>query len=127
MTAGGACICGKKIMKQLRPDSLSEELVRLAPEVSVNGGCFDHWLARPATLSSNERANHWEQARSDATSLCVQDLLEKEGLPRRNLGWQDTGNRKWPAGYVGSVSHKGTKVAAVLVASNLVDVGRHRY
>ena len=111
---------GKKIMKQLRPDSLSEELVRLAPEVSVNGGCFDHWLARPATLSSNERANHWEQARSDATSLCVQDLLEKEGLPGRNLGRQDTGNRKWPAGYVGSVSHKGTKVAAVLGASNLV-------
>lgn len=114
------CKSGKKIIKQLRSDGLSEELVRLVPEVSVNGGCFGHWLARPTTLSPDERTNHWEQARSDATSLCIQDLLEKEGLPRRNLSWQDTGSRNWPAGYVGSVSHKGTKVAAVLGAANLV-------
>ncbi len=107
-------------MRQLRHDELAEELVRLTPEVSVNGGCFSHWLAKPATVSSDERADHLERARSDATSLCIQDLLEGSGLPRINVGWRSTGSRNWPTGYVGSVSHKGTKVVAVLGAGNVV-------
>ena len=107
-------------MRQLRRDELTEELVRLTPEMSVSGGCFSHWLARPATVSSDERVDHLERTRSDATSLCIQGLLGGVGLPRRSVGWQSTGSRKWPPGYVGSVSHKGTKVVAVLGACNLV-------
>lgn len=103
-------------MKQLRADGFSEELTRLVPEVSVSAGCFNHWLMQPGTLSSKERSNYFEQERSEATSLCVQELLKQAGLPRTILGWQGNGSRKWPTGYVGSVSHKGTKVAAVLVS-----------
>ena len=105
-------------MRQLRSDGFSEELTRLVPEVSVSAGCFNHWLMQPGTLSSKERSKYFQQERSEATSLCVQELLKQEGLPRTILGWQDNGSRKWPTGYVGSVSHKGTKVAAVLAASN---------
>ena len=107
-------------MKKLRSDLLTGELVRLVPEVRVNGGCFRHWLAAPAGLDRCDRALHFERIRREATTVCLRDLAEDEGLPIGSLTCRGTNARIWPPGYTGSLSHKGTKVVAALVAKGTV-------
>ena len=104
----------------LRSDPLVDELRRLAPEVSVGGGSFAHWLPSPAEVSPDERAGLLERTRQDATGRCLADLLASAGLPAVEPGRLASGERDWPVGHVGSVSHKGTKVAAALVPVGLV-------
>ncbi len=96
-------------------DPLVDELRRLAPEVSVSGGSFAHWLPSPKDVPSAKRAEVLERAKRAATGKCLTDLLASAGLPAIEPGRLASGARKWPAGYMGSVSHKGTKVAAALI------------
>ena len=98
----------------LQPDPLVDELRRLAPEASVSGGSFAYWLPSPRYVLSAERFNVVERARRKATATCLTTLLESAGLPPFEPGHLPSGAREWPPGYTGSVSHKGTKVAAVL-------------
>ncbi len=104
----------------LKPDPLVDELRRLAPEISVGGGSFAHWLPPPAEVSPGRRVELLERTRRNATGRCLTDLLESAGLPTLEPGRLASGERDWPAGYVGSVSHKGAKVAAALAPAGVV-------
>ena len=100
---------------RLRFDPIVVELRRLAPEVTVNGGSFAHWLPHPATVPSATRPGLLERAKRDATGKCLMDLLAIAGLPAVVPNRLISGERDWPDGYAGSVSHKGTRVVAALV------------
>ena len=99
----------------LEPDPLVSELQRLAPHVRIGGGSFAHWLPSPREVMPSERAKLRTEAERKATRKCLEDLLAGSGLPTMEPKRQASGARNWPAGYVGSVSHKGTKVVAALV------------
>lgn len=98
----------------IRTDPLLNEIKHLAPEVSIVGGTFAHWLPAPKDVPPTEHAGMLERARRDATGKCVTALLANSGLPAIEPGHLPSGARDWPAGYTGSVSHKGTKVVTAL-------------
>lgn len=62
----------------------------------------------------SEHAKLLADAKRKATRKCLEDLLADAGLPAIEPGRLASGGRNWPAGYVGSVSHKGTKVVVAL-------------
>ena len=105
---------------KLRSDPLLDEVARLAPEFTVSGGCFRHWLSNPSAVSPSDRNQYLERARADAINLCLNSLLKKARLPSKHLNRQPSGARGWPSGYVGSISHKGTKVAAAIASTSIV-------
>ena len=98
----------------IRTDPLVNEIRDLAPEVRIVGGTFAHWLLAPKNMPPSERAGILERARRDATGKCVTALLLDAGLPAIEPSHLPSGARDWPAGYTGSVSHKGTKVVTAL-------------
>ena len=58
------------------------------------------------------------------------DLVTSAGLPAVEPARLASGTRNWPAGYTGSVSHKGTIVVAAMVPTDRmrsigIDVERH--
>lgn len=61
-----------------------------------------------------ERAKLLADAERRATRKCLEDVLAGAGLPAIEPGRLASGARNWPAGYVGSMSHKGTKVVVAL-------------
>ena len=99
---------------ELQSDEVVEQLRGLVPELLVAGGTFHHHLPAPADLSREERPAVWKVARDTAIECCLKDLLEAAGLPPIEPTHSPSGSRLWPAGYVGSVSHKATNVVAVL-------------
>ena len=105
---------------QIRPDPLVDELRRLAPETSVGGGSFAHWLPSPTEVPPADRYGVLKRATQDATGKCLTELLAAAGLPAVEPGHLASGGRKWPAGYIGSVSHEGTKVVAALASTSRV-------
>lgn len=107
-------------MMDLRPAPIVDELRRLAPEIRVHGGSFAHWLPPPREVLPPHRSRLVKRAGSGATKRCLMDLLASAGLPAIAPDRLASGERDWPAGYVGSVSHKGTKVAAALAPGDLV-------
>ena len=98
----------------LRSDPLLDELHRLSPEISVRGGSFAHWLPHPKSVPSADHNTISGRARREATEKCLTELLRNAGLPAIEPGHLPSGARDWPQGYTGSISHKGTKVAAAL-------------
>lgn len=104
--------------KDLRMDPLVDDLRRLAPGISVGGGAFAHWLPPPADVSPDDRHGALRQATRSATGKCLTDLLTEAGLPAVEPGHLASGSRDWPAGHVGSVSHKGTRVVAALAPTS---------
>lgn len=107
-------------MMELQSDPIVDELRRLAPEVTVSGGSFAHWLPPPREVLPPHRAKLLEGAGRDATNQCLATLLASAGFRAIAPDRLASGERDWPAGHVGSVSHKGTKVAAALVPAGLV-------
>ena len=104
----------------------------------MGGGCFSSWLPPLAEVPRRRRADELLRARKVAASVCLKDLLARAGLPPIEPRHRSSGEREWPSGYAGSVSHKGTRVVAALTpvgpfralgidietadAGNLVDV-----
>ena len=76
------------------------------------GGCFSSLLPPLAEVPGSRRADALRRAEKAATTLCLKDLLAGAGLPAIEPRNRSSGEREWPAGYAGSVSHKGTKVVA---------------
>lgn len=107
-------------MMELRADPIVDELRRLAPGVTVSGGSFAHWLPPPREVLPPHRAKLVERARREATHRCLTTLLASAGFPAIAPARLASGERDWPVGHVGSVSHKGTKVAAALVPAVLM-------
>lgn len=107
-----------------------DELRRLAPELRVSGGCFSHWLPHPRHVAPAERQQLLKMTERNATGKCLTDLVASVGLPAIEPARLVSGNRDWPAGYTGSVSHKGTTVLAAIVPTDRmtsigIDVERH--
>ena len=94
----------------------------MVPELVVAGGSFDHHLPHPASLPKEKRRAAWDGARARAIERCLKDLLEATGLPPIEPARLPSGSRRWPAGYVGSVSHKAASVVAVLGQRESVDL-----
>ena len=88
----------------------------------VAGGSFAHWLPDPASVPSGKRHNLWKTAQDEAVRLCLKALLVTVGLPAIEPEHLPSGSRRWPAGYVGSVSHKGTRVVAILGRKEAFDM-----
>lgn len=91
-------------------------LERLLPEAHVSGGSFANSLPDPDTLTREERLSFYNDARRDAVTATVEDLLHsinaREGPP---LERGSDGNRIWPDGYAGSITHKGTAVLGSVI------------
>ena len=58
------------------------------------------------------------EAQRDATGKCLTNLLASVGLPAVEPARSASGARAWPQGYTGSVSHKGTTVAAAIAGTD---------
>jgi 4'-phosphopantetheinyl transferase EntD len=84
----------------------------------VAGGSFNTWLPHPSTLEPEVRPRLLEEARTTATTLCIREVLRVAGLPDCEVPDHDPGGiRRWPRGYVGSLSHKGTVVLVALAST----------
>lgn len=57
-------------------------------------------------------------ARRDATARCLTDLVASIGLPAVEPARSASGARAWPPGCTGSVSRKGTIVAAAITGAD---------
>ena len=106
--------------RDLRTDPLVDDLRRLASGISVTGGAFTHWLPPLADVPPDDRDAVLRRATRNATGRCLTDLLAEAGLPAAEPGHLASGSRDWPAGHVGSVSHKGTRVVAALAPTSEV-------
>src|SRR4051794_30497302 len=91
-------------------------LRRLLPDAAVAGGSFAHWLPDPRSLPSSERRGAFSAAKAAATEECISHLLNGAGLPPVSVVRQDDGQRRWPFGFVGSLSHEGTTVVGALAS-----------
>ena len=103
----------------LQADLLVDELKHMVPELRIAGGSFAHWLPPdPRDVPPTDRQVVRLATQRDATGKCLTDLVAGVGLaavePRRLA----SGARKWPAGYTGSVSHKGTTVVAAIASTD---------
>ena len=106
----------------LRPDQLVEQLRGLVPDMAVAGGCFAHWLPDPTSVPIGKRYIVWKLAQDKAVRLCLKGLLGTVRLPAIEPAHLPSGSRRWPAGYVGSVSHKGARVVAILGRKEAFDM-----
>jgi 4'-phosphopantetheinyl transferase EntD len=91
----------------------------LLPGATVAGGSFKHWLPNPSALPSSERQVVFSNAKQLATEQCIADLLRRVGFPVVLVGSDEDGQRRWPPGLVGSLSHKGEVVAAVVARTTM--------
>ncbi|MFN0008319.1 MAG: 4'-phosphopantetheinyl transferase [Planctomycetota bacterium] len=87
----------------------------LVPEVMVAGGSYAAWLPHPGTVPVENRAAMMGSARQAAVAHCVRSLLRSVGVDENAIvGVGEGGERMWPAGFVGSLTHKGTVVLGVI-------------
>ena len=106
---------------KLQPDALVGELRRLAPPcATVVGGSFAQWLPPLTEVPRSERLSLARGAQRDATGYCLRMLLAGVGLKSDEPHHLPDGSRKWPEGFTGSVSHKGTTVVATVVRTSLI-------
>lgn len=90
-------------------------LQRLVPEAIVAGGSFAAWLPSPHAVSPSERAATLSSAQDTAVKQCVERLLRLAGFAEGvEVRKTERGERDWPAGFVGSLTHKGTVVLGVI-------------
>ena len=118
-------------MVGLRPDGLIRVLRAMIPEAMVAGGCFGHRLPHPRVIPKEERHALWRSHQEKATQVCLHVLMDTAGLPQVEPVHLPSGARNWPRGYVGSVSHKGTRVVAALAREEDlqmvgIDIDDHR-
>ena len=103
----------------LQADLLVDELKHMVPELRIAGGSFVHWLPPdPRDLPPTDRQRVLLETQRDATGKCLTDLVASVGLAAAEPTRLASGARKWPAGYTGSVSHKGTTVVAAIASTD---------
>lgn len=90
-------------------------LQRLVPETICAGGSFARSLPHPGTLTPSARSAAFASAQQSAVAQCIRSLLGSAGLPQGlRVDSGKGGNRNWPPGFVGSLTHKGTVVLGVI-------------
>lgn len=98
-------------------------LERLVPEAMVTGGSFAGWLPHPRRVSPAEREAVMTSAREAAVAHCLRSLLRRIGFAEdTSVGTGEGGERNWPAGFVGSLTHKGTVVLGVIASAGSVQM-----
>ena len=96
----------------------------MMPECRVAGGSFSHWLPHPRDVPRTDRQRVLLETQREATGSCLTDLVASAGLPAVEPSRRASGARKWPAGYTGSVTHKGTTVlAAIAPPDQMMSIG----
>lgn len=90
-------------------------LEKLIPDVIVEGGSFAESLPPPAEIPSDKRLTLLEEGRRNAIQRTIAELLQSAGLdPEIPVTKESKGNRVWPEGYAGSLTHKGAVVLGAL-------------
>ena len=89
-------------------------LRELLPEAVVAGGSFSALLPRPQMLGDAERRAEYERVRTLAVEATLARAASDAGVPGVPIQRGEDGARRWPRGFVGSLSDKGTVVAAAL-------------
>ena len=102
----------------LQAHPVIDELNRIAPELLVKGGSFSEWLPHPRDVPPGATPGLLLATQRRATRECLIDLLATAGLPAIEPERLASGARAWPSGYIGSVSHKGTTVAAAITRTD---------
>jgi 4'-phosphopantetheinyl transferase EntD len=96
----------------------------LLPEAIVAGGTFDHWLPNPQTLRRGQGLRMLAATRRRATERCIEALLQASGYTPVRVANGPDGERLWPNGLMGSISHKETLViGAVCRSSSRLSIG----
>jgi 4'-phosphopantetheinyl transferase EntD len=93
----------------------------LLPAARVDGGTFRQSLPKFGTVTKADRQLLISQFRDIATEVCLDRLLAQHA--RRissSIGRSSDGQRQWPQGFVGSVSHKGTVVLAAMAPRSVL-------
>src|SRR5579883_1679973 len=107
-------------MIELTTHETLDVLRQLAPEGIVAGGSFATWLPHPFTLAGEDRSAAFASARERAVNQCIRTLLPGVGISENTpVPTGDGGQREWPAGFRGSLTHKGTLVLGILAASSI--------
>ena len=102
----------------LQAHPVVDELSRIAPELLARGGSFARWLPHPREVPLPDRPQLLLKTQRQATGKCLTDLLATVGSPAVEPKRLASGAREWPPGYTGSVSHKGTTVAAAITCTD---------
>lgn len=102
----------------LQAHPVVDELSHIAPELLVAGGSFSRWLPHPRDVPRAATEGLLLATQRQATGKCLIDLLATAGLPAVEPERLASGSRAWPPGHTGSVSHKGTTVAAALTRTD---------
>ena len=102
----------------LQAHPVVDELSRIAPELLIKGGSFSEWLPHPHDVPPGSAHGLLLATQRRATRECLIDLLATAGLPAIEPERLASGARAWPSGYIGSVSHKGTTVAAAITGTD---------
>lgn len=98
-----------------------ETLEGLLPEAVIAGGSFGLDLRHPIQVPRNERQAVFQEAQTRAINDCVRELCNRAGLPESTqVGKGSGGERLWPTGFVGSLTHKGTVVLGALAAKSVL-------
>jgi len=96
----------------------------LVPEAIVAGGAFDHWLTDAPPLSPGQGLRRLHAARRRAADRCIDALLQGSGCTPVSVAHGPDGERLWPYGLMGSISHKETLVlGAVCPPSARLSIG----
>ena len=83
----------------------------------ISGGSFAGFLPHPRTIPPEGRGRILRSAQELAVRECVRGLVRHMGLsPEVSIAVGEGGQRLWPKGFVGSVTHKGTAVLGVVVS-----------
>jgi 4'-phosphopantetheinyl transferase EntD len=97
-----------------------QTLEGLLPEAIIAGGSFGRNLRHPTQIPRNERRFVFEAAQTRAIDDCIRELCDRAGLPESvHIGKGSGGERLWPNGFVGSLTHKGTVVLGALAAKSV--------
>ena len=98
-----------------------EALRQLLPGAAIAGGSFAGSLSPPATMNPEQRRVAFESARELAVEQCLGTLLRSIGLPSDlEIPMGEGGERRWPSGFVGSLTHKGTVVLGAIAPSSVL-------
>jgi 4'-phosphopantetheinyl transferase EntD len=97
-----------------------QTLERLLPEAIIEGGSFGLDLRHPTQIPRSERQLVFEAAQTRAIDDCIRKLCGRAALPElTQVGKGPGGERLWPNGFVGSLTHKGTVVLGALAAKSV--------